>query len=309
MLYFQVVIFAAVLMLAYYCEYTDTFTLAQQGFVCRDPALAKPDPGKEQDSRIPPVILYSVVTGLPFVLISAVEVVLFLFHFNSKDHDNQEKVVIMGDCCYLNSMVHRTFKFLGVYLFGLFATDIFVNAGQLVTGSLSPHFLSVCQPNYTALGCQETARFVSQPDACTGDPEDVARARKSFPSKEAALSLYAGLYLGMYIMGCVGSSGSHLLRPLLCLSLVSLAVLTGINRVAEHRNHWSDVIAGQATGGAIAVFLVVFVVQYFKRRPANSQSADTDTDIGVASNDVTPTLINNVIESGDGYIITQVSVV
>ena len=62
----------------------------------------------------------------------------------------------------------------------------------------------------------------------------------------------------MYIMCCVGSSGGRLMGPLLSLSLVSLAVLTGINRVAEYRNHWSDVIAGQGVGGAIAVFLVSY---------------------------------------------------
>lgn len=86
---------------------------------------------------------------------------------------------------------------IGVYVFGLFATDIFVNAGQLVTGRLAPHFLSVCQPNYTARGCQDAAYYVSQSDACTGDPDDIMRARKSFPSKEAALSLYTAVYLAV----------------------------------------------------------------------------------------------------------------
>lgn len=70
MLYFQVVILAATVMLAYYFEFTDTFSPAEQGFICRDPALAKPDPGPEQDSLIQPVILYSVVGGLPVVLVS-----------------------------------------------------------------------------------------------------------------------------------------------------------------------------------------------------------------------------------------------
>ncbi len=86
---------------------------------------------------------------------------------------------------------------VGVYIFGLFTTDIFVNAGQLVTGSLAPHFLSVCQPNYTALGCQDRTRFISQSDSCTGDPDDIMRARKTFPSKEAALSLYTAVYLAV----------------------------------------------------------------------------------------------------------------
>ncbi|KAJ0059101.1 hypothetical protein NL108_007488, partial [Boleophthalmus pectinirostris] len=126
--------------------------------------------------------------------ISGVELVLFLFH-NSAHLYDQDKVVMVGDCCYVNPMVRRTFRFIGVYAFGLFSTDIFVNAGQLVTGSLTPHFLSVCQPNYTALSCQDTPLFISQSEACTGPAPDVTRARKSFPCKEAALSLYTALYL------------------------------------------------------------------------------------------------------------------
>lgn len=89
-----------------------------------------------------------------------------------------------------------------MYVFGLFATDILVNAGQLVTGSPAPYFLSVCQPNYTALGCQDVAHFVSQSDACTGDADDITRARKTFPSKEAALSLYTAVYLAVSSSGC-----------------------------------------------------------------------------------------------------------
>ncbi|XP_029309278.1 phospholipid phosphatase-related protein type 5-like [Cottoperca gobio] len=329
MLYFQVVILAATAMLVYYCEFTDTFSPAQQGFMCRDPTLTKPDPGPEQDSRLQPVILYSVVGGLPVVLISGVELVIFLLQYNSDNLYDQEKVVVMGDCCYVNPMVRRTFRFLGVYVFGLFTTDIFVNAGQLVTGSLAPHFLSVCLPNYTALGCLDTALFVSQSDACTGEPDDIMRARKTFPSKEAALSVYTAVYLAMYIMSCVGSKGGRLTGPLLSLSLVSLAVLTGINRVAEYRNHWSDVIAGQAIGGAIAVFLVhyyssnsgvfnvsqapkdlqtgvAFVVQYFKKRSEISQSP---SDAGTANTDESSPKRNYSMEASDKYIVPEVKAI
>lgn len=84
-----------------------------------------------------------------------------------------------------------------MYAFGLFATDIFVNAGQVVTGNLSPYFLSVCKPNYTALGCQLVVRFISQKEACTGNEDDILHARKSFPSKEAAISVYAALYVAV----------------------------------------------------------------------------------------------------------------
>uniref|UniRef100_A0A3Q3BTG4 Lipid phosphate phosphatase-related protein type 5-like n=1 Tax=Haplochromis burtoni TaxID=8153 RepID=A0A3Q3BTG4_HAPBU len=247
-----VVILAATVMLVYYCEFTDTFSPAEQGFICRDPTLTKPDPGPEQNSRMPPIILYSVVT-----LSSFHTILIFMGKLSLMfSWEIQEKVVVVGDCCYVNPMVRRTVRFLGVFVFGLFTTDIFVSTGQMVTGSLAPYFLSVCQPNYTALGCQDTAFFVSQSDGCTGDPDDIIRARKTFPCKEAALSVYLAVYLAMYIMSCVGSAVGRLAGPFVSLSLVSLALLTGINRVAEYRNHWSDVIAGQGIGAAVAVFLV-----------------------------------------------------
>lgn len=98
---------------------------------------------------------------------------------------------------YMNHLVFCLCSLVAVYVFGLFTTDIFVNACQLVTGCLAPHFLSVCRPNYTALGCLDTQHFVSQSDVCTGDPDDITRARKTFPSKEAALSLYTAVYLAV----------------------------------------------------------------------------------------------------------------
>ncbi|KAH0618410.1 hypothetical protein JD844_017583 [Phrynosoma platyrhinos] len=77
----------------------------------------------------------------------------------------------------------------------------------------------------------------------------------------------------MYITNTIKSRGTRLAKPVLCLSLMCLAFLTGINRVAEYRNHWSDVIAGFLVGISIAVFLVVCVVNNFRgRQPENEHS-------------------------------------
>ncbi|XP_023805941.1 phospholipid phosphatase-related protein type 5 isoform X4 [Oryzias latipes] len=197
MLYFQLVIMAGTVMLAYYFEYTDTFAVHVQGFFCYDSTYTKPYLGPEDSSAVPPLLLYAAVAGLPTLLITVTETVLFLVQYTSKEFDRTEKTVATGDCCYLNPLVRRTFRFLGVYAFGLFTVDIFVNAGQVVTGNLAPYFLTVCKPNYTALGCQQALRYISHQDACTGNQEDILRARKSFPSKEAALSVYAALYLAV----------------------------------------------------------------------------------------------------------------
>nr|XP_015211143.1 PREDICTED: lipid phosphate phosphatase-related protein type 5 isoform X3 [Lepisosteus oculatus] len=267
---------AGTVMLAYYFEYTDTFNVHVQGFFCFDSSYTKPYLGPEDTSAIPPALLYAVVAGVPTLVITITESVLFFLQYATKDFDNREKTIVTGDCCYLNPFVRRTVRFLGVYIFGLFATDIFVNAGQVVTGNLAPHFLTVCKPNYTALGCQQAIRFISHQEACTGNEDDILRARKTFPSKEAALSVYAALYLAMYITSTVKARGSRLAKPVLSLGLMCLAFLTGINRVAEYRNHWSDVIAGFIIGVAIATFLVVCVVHNFKGKTLLSEKPQTD---------------------------------
>lgn len=60
----------------------------------------------------------------------------------------------------------------------------------------------------------------------------------------------------MYVTLMFRAKGTRLTKPTLCLVLLSLAVLVGVIRVTEHRNHWNDVLAGFVTGGAIAAFLV-----------------------------------------------------
>lgn len=60
----------------------------------------------------------------------------------------------------------------------------------------------------------------------------------------------------MYVTLVFKTKGTRLTKPTICLVLLSLAVLVGVVRVTEHRNHWNDVLAGFVTGGAIAAFLV-----------------------------------------------------
>ncbi|XP_039192413.1 phospholipid phosphatase-related protein type 2 isoform X1 [Crotalus tigris] len=255
-------IMAGTVVLAYHFEYSDTFPVHFQGFFCYDNTLAKPYPGPEDSSQAPPVLVYSLVTAVPTVTILIGELAAFFF----QPTRHKEKTIISGECCYFNPLLRRTIRFLGVYSFGLFTTTIFANAGQVVTGNQTPHFLSVCQPNYTVLGCQPPPGtiYVTDKAACTGNPLLVTAACKAFPSKDAALSAYAVAYTVMYVTLVFQLKGSRLAKPSLCLALLGPAFLVGVVRVAEYRNHWSDVLAGFLTGGAIAIFLVTCVVNNFQ---------------------------------------------
>uniref|UniRef100_A0A8C6TA38 Phospholipid phosphatase related 2b n=1 Tax=Neogobius melanostomus TaxID=47308 RepID=A0A8C6TA38_9GOBI len=245
---------AGTVLLAYYFEYTDTFPVHVQGFFCFDKAYSKPYPGPEDNSKAPPVLVYSLVTAIPTVTFFTVFFLLPYSYFFVKSDGAQEKTIVTADCCYFNPLLRRIVRFLGVYSFGLFTTTIFANAGQVVTGNQAPHFLTTCKPNYTALGCQSPLQYISERRACSGNPYLVTSARKSFPSKDAALSFYSAIYT-VYI-GQIGTlKGTRLSKPTLCLVLLSLAALVGVVRVTEHRNHWNDILAGFVTGGAIAAFL------------------------------------------------------
>uniref|UniRef100_A0A4W6FM12 Phospholipid phosphatase related 2a n=1 Tax=Lates calcarifer TaxID=8187 RepID=A0A4W6FM12_LATCA len=169
--------------------------------------------------------------------------------FFTKAEGTQEKTIVTADCCYFNPLLRRIIRFLGVYAFGLFTTTIFANAGQVVTGNQTPHFLSACRPNYTALGCQSTMQYITERRACTGNPLIVMSARKSFPSKDAALSVYSAVYT-MYVTLVFKTKGTRLTKPTISLTLLCLAMLVGVVRVAEYRNHWADVLAGFFTGGS-----------------------------------------------------------
>lgn len=140
---------------------------------------------------------------------------------------------------------------LGVFAFGLFATDIFVNAGQVVTGHLTPYFLTVCKPNYTSTDCQAHHQFVNNGNICTGDLEVIEKARRSFPSKHAALSIYSALYatvsaLEFYCLpqneilsGCVSLTHTLRLLSLMCTmsgSAIDMITLTRTTLPASQYN-------------------------------------------------------------------------
>uniref|UniRef100_A0A9L0SI56 Phospholipid phosphatase-related protein type 1 n=3 Tax=Boreoeutheria TaxID=1437010 RepID=A0A9L0SI56_HORSE len=260
----QLVIMAGTVLLAYYFECTDTFQVHIQGFFCQDGDLMKPYPGTEEESFITPLVLYCVLAATPTAIIFIGEISMYFIKSTRESLIAQEKTILTGECCYLNPLLRRIIRFIGVFAFGLFATDIFVNAGQVVTGHLTPYFLTVCKPNYTSTDCRAHHQFINNGNICTGDLDVIEKARRSFPSKHAALSIYSALYATMYITSTIKTKSSRLAKPVLCLGTLCTAFLTGLNRVSEYRNHCSDVIAGFILGTAVALFLGMCVVHNFK---------------------------------------------
>ncbi|XP_048383550.1 phospholipid phosphatase-related protein type 1 isoform X2 [Stegostoma tigrinum] len=280
-IFVELVIMSGTVLLAYYFECTDTFKVHIQGFFCQDGDLMKPYPGPEEDSFISPLVLYCVLAATPTIIIFIGEISMYFIKSTRENLLNQEKTIVTGECCYLSPLFRRVIRFIGVFAFGLFATDIFANAGQVVTGSLTPYFITVCKPNYTGTDCRSHSRFITNEHICTGNPEVIANARRSFPSKDASLSIYCALYATMYITSTIKTKSSRLAKPVLCLGALCAAFLTGLNRVSEYRNHCSDVIAGFVLGSTVALFLGTCVVHNFKGTQATSVKQKPEDPHGV----------------------------
>ncbi|MEQ2196032.1 2-lysophosphatidate phosphatase plppr4 [Xenoophorus captivus] len=79
--------------------------------------------------------------------------------------------------------------------------------------------------------------------------------RKSFPSQHATLGSFAAVYISMYFNSTLSDS-SKLLKPLLVFSFIMSAIICGLTRIIQYKNHAADVYLGFLIGGAIAVYLV-----------------------------------------------------
>lgn len=52
------------------------------------------------------LFLYKIIVG---------ETAVFCLQLATRDYENQEKTILTGDCCYINPLVRRTVRFLGMY--------------------------------------------------------------------------------------------------------------------------------------------------------------------------------------------------
>uniref|UniRef100_A0A7N8YJI6 Phospholipid phosphatase-related protein type 3 n=1 Tax=Mastacembelus armatus TaxID=205130 RepID=A0A7N8YJI6_9TELE len=240
----------------------DVFKPVKSGFNCHDRSLSLPyiDPNHEV---IPLLMLLSLAFAGPAITIMIGEAILFCCLSRRKGGAGPE-VNINAAGCNFNSFIRRAIRFVGVHAFGLCATALITNILQLMTGYPTPYFLTVCKPNYTTLivSCEQNPYVME--DICSGaDPTAINQGRKSFPSQHATLASFAAVYVSMYFNSTLTDS-SKLLKPLLVFSFIICAIICGLTRIIQYKNHAIDVYLGFLLGGAIAVYLGLYAVGNFQ---------------------------------------------
>ncbi|KAK5877600.1 hypothetical protein CesoFtcFv8_025090 [Champsocephalus esox] len=244
----------------YFLEWTDVFKPAKSGFNCHDRSLSLPyiDPHHEV---IPFLMLLSLAFAGPAITIMIGEAIVFCCTSRRKSGGGAEANINAAGCNF-NSYIRRAVRFVGVHAFGLCATALITDVLQLMTGYPAPYFLTVCKPNYTNVSCEQNPYVMD--DICSGgDPAAITQGRKSFPSQHATLASFAAVYVSMYFNSTLTDS-SKLLKPLLVFSFIICAIICGLTRIIQYKNHAIDVYLGFLLGGAIAVYLGLYAVGNFQ---------------------------------------------
>ncbi|XP_023696008.1 phospholipid phosphatase-related protein type 4 [Paramormyrops kingsleyae] len=246
----------------YFLELTDVFKPVRSGYSCNDRSLSMPyiEPAREV---VPFLMLFSLAFAGPAATIMIGEGILYCY-LSRRRSGNGAEANINAAGCNFNSYIRRAVRFVGVHVFGLCGTALITDIIQLSTGYHAPYFLTVCKPNYTTLNtsCDENS-FIMEDICSGGDMAVINGGRKSFPSQHATLAAFAAVYISMYFNATL-TDASKLLKPLLVFSFVISAIICGLTRIIQFKNHAIDVYCGFLIGGGIAVYLGLYAVGNFQ---------------------------------------------
>uniref|UniRef100_A0A3B4ZQW6 Phospholipid phosphatase-related protein type 3 n=1 Tax=Stegastes partitus TaxID=144197 RepID=A0A3B4ZQW6_9TELE len=254
----------------YFLELTDIFQPVHSGYTCNDRSLSLPYILPRQEV-CPLPLLFSLAFAAPTVTILIGEAILYCY-LSRRSSATQTEANINAAGCNFNSYIRRAVRFIGVHIFGLCVTALITDILQLSTGQHTPYWLDVCKPNLTHINMSTCDEAFILEDICAGqDIGLITAGRKSFPSQHATLAAFAAVYISMYF-NTVLTDSAKLLKPLLVFSFVMLAILAGLTRIIQFRNHPVDVYCGWLLGAAIAVYLGVYAVGNFQPSEDRSRS-------------------------------------
>ncbi|KAM9845193.1 phospholipid phosphatase-related protein type 4-like [Aulostomus maculatus] len=254
----------------YLLELTDIFQPVHSGYSCSDRSLSLPYILPRQEV-CPLPLLFSLAFAAPTATILIGEAILYCY-LSRRSSACQTEANINAAGCNFNSYIRRVVRFIGVHIFGLCVTALITDIFQLSTGQHTPYWLDVCKPNLTHINMSTCDEAFILEDICSGqDIGLITAGRKSFPSQHATLAAFAAVYISMYF-NTVLTDSAKLLKPLLVFSFVMLAILAGLTRIIQFRNHPVDVYCGWLLGAAIAVYLGVYAVGNFQPSEDRSRS-------------------------------------
>uniref|UniRef100_A0A452II99 Phospholipid phosphatase 1 n=1 Tax=Gopherus agassizii TaxID=38772 RepID=A0A452II99_9SAUR len=179
-----------------------------------------------------------------------------------------EGLSVYYNCLHSNSFVRNNYiatiyKAIGTFIFGAAASQSLTDIAKYSIGRLRPHFLAICQPDWTRVNC--SLGYIEN-FPCQGDKVQVNEGRLSFYSGHSSFSMYCMLFLALYLQARMKGDWARLVRPTAQFGLIAASIYVGLSRVSDYKHHWSDVLTGLLQGAVVAVLIVVYVSDFFKVR-------------------------------------------
>ncbi|XP_070597668.1 phospholipid phosphatase 3-like [Erythrolamprus reginae] len=242
------------------CEFS-LVSPVHRGFFCNDSSISYP---LKHHETINDTVLISTGTLISFLAIIIGEI-LHVYHL---PHSSRSALS--------HPYAAALYKEIGSFLFGCCVGQSLTNMAKVAVGRLRPHFLAVCQPNFTQIVC--SAGYLED-YVCTGSRSKVKEARKSFYSGHASFAMYSMMYLVFYLQARFTWQGARLLRPLVQFVLLMLALYTGFTRVSDYQHHPSDVVVGLLQGALVAYWVAFYISSMFhcKQQPHPMPSSILDS--------------------------------
>nr|CDJ95874.1 Phosphatidic acid phosphatase type 2 haloperoxidase domain containing protein [Haemonchus contortus] len=196
---------------------------------CNDDSINRPF----QNNTVRMKQLLVISLGTPFFIICFVEALIFRASQGTNKLANYFTTSTLLYLTYLISFAVCTF--LMEYL-------------KCTIGRLRPHFLAVCQPDWSRMDCTDKEYIpVSETFCMNPDTRRIRTARTSFPSGHTAAAFHVWMFLGLYLCRMANITGIPSLYKTRNILLAIFTIWTGftaISRITDYWHHPSDVLGG-----------------------------------------------------------------
>ncbi|UMM18462.1 hypothetical protein L5515_014520 [Caenorhabditis briggsae] len=236
--------------------------VSQRGFFCDDDSIRY----EYRKDTITPVqlMLYNLV-------LNAVTVLFVEYYRMQKIESSINNPRYRWRNSHLHALFVRLLTYFGYSQIG-FVMNIALNvATKHVVGRLRPHFLDVCKLANDTCVTGDSHRYIID-YKCTGAPELVLEARKSFYSGHSAVSLYCAVWSALYIQARLGTVlNNRIVVPITQTAMIMVGLGISFSRITDNKHHWSDVLVGVFIGIFIAAYTCVFWTDIFSNNSTESE--------------------------------------
>ncbi|CBZ55961.1 hypothetical protein NCLIV_063870 [Neospora caninum Liverpool] len=254
-----------------YCIFASLAEPTAVGFFCNDDSIRFP----LLPQTVPAFEASLIVLLVPLVVIIVVDTVTWVMF-----GERFGRRVNLG-FCQLGGIIALYYQSLGGFAFALLSCYAITLTAKICVGRLRPHFLTVCQPDWTKITCSDPSGFLYVDKfVCLGtDKAAIKEARVSFPSGHSSTSMCSMLYLMLYLQSrlvLLWKSGVkpspaaskpaettwrilRLICPFLQLVAFGVALFIGLSRIKDKFHHPGDVVAGFVIGACCAIFTTFYI--------------------------------------------------